>query len=159
MNRECARIADQLRRALTGAAWHGSSLQELLAGVTSDQAVARPVASAHSIWELVGHIEVWIRAAAEAVEGVPVPKIVGTDRDWPRVAEAGAETWSSAAGGMFAAGAELADAIGKFDDARLGATVPGRPYDFYFLFHGVVQHSLYHGGQIALLKKALSSPG
>ena len=45
----------------------------------------------------------------------------------------------------------------KFDDAKLQAIVPGRPYDFYHLFHGIVQHSLYHGGQIAMLKKALAS--
>ena len=25
-----------------------------------------------------------------------------------------------------------------------------------YLFHGVVQHGLYHGGQVAMLKKALS---
>ena len=45
-------------------------------------------------------------------------------------------------------------AIEKFGDERLQETVPGRKYDYYYLFHGIVQHSLYHGGQIALLKKA-----
>jgi hypothetical protein len=28
----------------------------------------------------------------------------------------------------------------------------------YVTLHGVVQHSLYHAGQIALLKKALGPP-
>jgi len=51
----------------------------------------------------------------------------------------------------------LAAAIEDFDDAKLQDTVPGRQYDFYYLFHGIVQHSLYHGGQIAMLKKALSA--
>src|ERR1041384_7534740 len=31
--------------------------------------------------------------------------------------------------------------------------VPGTPYNVYFLLHGVIQHDLYHAGQIALLKK------
>lgn len=48
---------------------------------------------------------------------------------------------------------ELETVIKTFDEARLRNTVPGRDYNFYFLFHGVVQHSLYHAGQIALLKK------
>ena len=26
-------------------------------------------------------------------------------------------------------------------------------YNFYYLFSGIVQHELYHAGQIALLKK------
>ena len=32
--------------------------------------------------------------------------------------------------------------------------VPGKPYCIYFLLHGVIQHNLYHAGQIACLKKA-----
>ena len=50
---EAARIADQLRRAFDGEAWHGDSLFEILKGVSAKQAAARPVANAHSIWELV----------------------------------------------------------------------------------------------------------
>ena len=47
----------------------------------------------------------------------------------------------------------LGNALETFGDAGLHEKVPGRNYNFYFLFHGVVQHSLYHAGQIALLKK------
>ncbi len=50
----------------------------------------------------------------------------------------------------------LAGAIEGFADARLEEVVPGREYDFYYLFHGIVQHSLYHGGQIAMLKRAVA---
>jgi hypothetical protein len=58
---------------------------------------------------------------------------------------------------MFHNAGNLAQAIEGFDDAKLRAIVPGRQYDFYYLFHGIVQHSLYHGGQIAMLKKAISA--
>ena len=56
---------------------------------------------------------------------------------------------------VFATNEEMAQAIEGFDDARLAETVPGRNYDFYQLLHGMTQHALYHGGQIALLKKAV----
>jgi hypothetical protein len=46
---ESDHIADQLRRAFYGDAWHGDSLFEILAGVTAAQAAARPVKDAHSI--------------------------------------------------------------------------------------------------------------
>lgn len=158
MTTECARIADQLHRAFEGQAWHGPSLKELLADVDAEQAAARPIANAHSIWELVSHIEVWTRAAFESISGIPMPKIVGTAEDWPPSPEPAADTWSAAMHQLFATGSSLARAIGNFTDARLMETVPGRPkYDFYILFHGVVQHSLYHAGQIALVKKALVS--
>ena len=41
-----------------------------------------------------------------------------------------------------------------FDPRRLDDTVQGKNYSFYVMAHGVVQHDLYHAGQIALLKKA-----
>jgi hypothetical protein len=42
-------------------------------------------------------------------------------------------------------------------DSRLAERVPGKEPDYYTLYymlHGIVQHELYHAGQIALLKKA-----
>lgn len=157
MNTECLRIADQLRRAFTGDPWHGDSLRKLLDGITEQQASSRPVASAHTIWELVLHIEVWTRAALESAQGVPMPKLYGTEKDWPKPADVSPQACAGAVDRLFKTSEQLAQAIAGFGDDRLHETVPGRQYDFYYLFHGIVQHSLYHGGQIALIKKALSS--
>lgn len=156
MNTECMRIADQLRRAFEGKAWHGPALKELLADLTPQRTEARPIPSAHSIWELVLHIETWTQVALQATTGVAMPKIVGTEKDWPPVTDTSAAAWATASGNMFRSGEQLARAIEQFSDARLNETVPGRQYDFYYLFHGVVQHSLYHAGQIALLKRAMA---
>ena len=152
MNTECRRIADQLRRAFQGQAWHGPALRELLTNVNAEQANARPVKSAHSIWELVLHIDIW--AALESLAGVLLPKLYGTEKDWPSVADSSPGAWQAATDRMFRTATELAQAIEGFADERLTDIVPGRQYDFYYLFHGIVQHSLYHGGQIAMLKRA-----
>jgi hypothetical protein len=154
MNTECLQIADQLRRAFAGKAWHGDALRELLSGITAEQASSRPVASAHTVWELVLHVEIWTRAALESTQGVPVPRLYGTEKDWPAVADASAAAWAGATDRFFKTSEQLALAIEGFGDERLPEHVPGRKYDYYYLFHGIVQHSLYHGGQIALLKKA-----
>lgn len=154
---ECARIADQLRRAFDGDAWHGPSLHDLLSEVTHEQANARPLAAAHSIWELTLHIEVWTKAAMASMRGVPIPAFVENmppEQNWPLIPASGASAWKAAVENTLLAAKELADAIEGFGDERLGDTVPGRDYGFYNLFHGIVQHSLYHAGQIAILKKA-----
>ena len=153
MNTECLRIADQLRRAFTGDPWHGDSLRKLLDGIAVQQASSRPVASAHTIWELVLHIEIWTRAALESTQGVPMPKLYGTEKDWPAATDVSPVAWAGEVDRFFKTGEQLAQAIEGFGDNRLQEIVPGRKYDFYHLFHGIVQHSLYHGGQIALLKK------
>ena len=65
-------IVDELRRAFYGEAWHGDSLFEILRGVTAAQAAARPIKTAHSIWELVLHISAWDGAARRRMTGVAV---------------------------------------------------------------------------------------
>lgn len=157
MNTETVGIADQLRRAFGGAAWHGPPLRELLDGVTAAQANARPLAMGHTIWELVLHIESYVSAAVEAAEGGVMPKIYQTARDWRVVEDGGEAAWRSAVERLLAGGERLAVAMERFDDERLGEVVPGREYSFYHLFHGVVQHSLFHGGQIAMLKRAVQA--
>lgn len=152
-NSECSRIADQLRRAFDGKAWHGPALRELLSDVNEVMAHAHPISRAHSIWELVLHITVWARVAMEATQGHPMPKIVGTPEDWPVIEDASPEAWTAAMARLFEVKEQLAAAIEKFGDVRMAEIVPGRQYDFYYLFHGIVQHSLYHAGQIALVKK------
>ncbi len=162
-NPECTRISDQIRRAFEGKAWHGPSLSETLEGITPAQAAAKPVGEAHGIWELLLHVEGWTHAAVAAVDGTPMPewpmKEGSTFLDWPPVPAPTSEAWQAAVTRLLAAGRALADRVSKYPDLELVRTVPGRKYDFYFLFHGIVQHSLYHGGQIALLKKAVQTSG
>lgn len=158
MNSESLRIADQLRRAFGGDPWHGPPLHELLAGVTSAQAVAKPITGGHSIWELVLHIELYTRMAFEATRGVPMAKLYENGKDWLDVTDPGAAAWAQANDALHHSAEQLADAILARDDETLPDTVPGRDYDFYYLFHGIIQHSLYHGGQIAQLKRALHGP-
>lgn len=83
-----------------------------------------------------------------------MPRLYGTAKDWPPVEDGGKQAWTRATEQLFETGERLAKELEDFDDRRLTEIVPGRDYDYYHLFHGIVQHSLYHGGQIAMLKRA-----
>ena len=52
-------IADSLRRTLTGPMWHGAAVNQLLSGLSAADAACRPIAGAHTIWELVLHMAAW----------------------------------------------------------------------------------------------------
>ena len=149
---EIARIQDQLRRAFEGPAWHGPSLHELLSNVPASKAAARPIEGAHSIWELVLHIIAWERVVVRRLAGETIDKLSPAE-DWPAINDTGERAWSEAQAQLQAAHQELHEAIGKFPEARLGDKVSGK-YPYYGLLHGVIQHNLYHAGQIAILKKA-----
>ena len=149
MHMETARIADQLRRSVEGEAWHGPCLQEALAGVTAEQAMAKPVAGAHSIWELLLHITAWAGAARKRLGGDPSP--LSGEGDWPVLSG----EWSDAIAAMESEFQALRQAVSALPDEDLTKTVPGQEYDNYFLLHGIVQHTLYHCGQILLLRRAM----
>ncbi|HEY6768289.1 MAG TPA: DinB family protein [Candidatus Sulfotelmatobacter sp.] len=151
---EAARIADQLRRAFDGVAWHGPALMELLEDVPAGTAAARPLENIHSIWELVLHIAVWDKAATVRLAGQKTQP-EGTD-NFPVVPEPTFRNWRRAIRESTVTHNALVKTVESLPDSRLRERVPGKRYDFYHNLHGVVQHELYHAGQIAILKKVLT---
>jgi uncharacterized damage-inducible protein DinB len=150
---ESNRILDQMDRALNGEAWHGPALEELLKNVSAQQAAAHPVAGAHSIWEIVNHIAAWNGILAQRASWKATG--VTPEEDWPAVTDTSAASWKRALQHMRDERARLRSAAEKLKDVQLDEIVPGKDHSMYVMLHGGVQHDLYHGGQIAILKKAL----
>jgi uncharacterized damage-inducible protein DinB len=149
---EGARIADQLRRAFDGSAWHGPGLLELLEDVDAAIAAAKPLPKVHSIWELVLHIAVWDDAALRRLGG---NKWQPTGlANFPPVSTPAEAAWRKAMAATKRTHDVLVETVATLPASRLGDRVPGKRYDFYHMLHGIVQHELYHAGQIAILKKA-----
>ncbi|MGA7382568.1 MAG: DinB family protein [Terriglobales bacterium] len=152
---ETARLADQIRRAFDGEAWHGDSMLELLAGVDAETAAAHPIKGAHSIWELLLHVAAWDDAVLRRTGGAAVEL---SDREnFPPVSDTSETAWRKAVEQVKKKHDALVKAVAAFPDSRLHEQVPGKKekyYDHFYLFSGIVQHELYHAGQIALLKKA-----
>ena len=151
---ESARLADQIRRAFEGNAWHGDSVLKLLADVDSKTAAARPLKNAHTIWELVLHISAWDDAVRRRAGGARVS--LSEKQNFPPVVETRETAWRESIEKLKDTHNQLVRAVARFPDSRLGKQVPGKRatyHTFFYMFSGIVQHELYHAGQIALLKK------
>ena len=151
-NTESALIADQLRRAFEGDAWHGPALLELLQDVDATSAAAKPVPAVHSIWELVLHVAAWDAAALRRIAGETI-QLTG-DLNFPIVPKPAEAAWRKAVAQAKRTHDKLVKTVASLPESRLRDRVPGKKYDFYFMLHGIAQHELYHAGQIAILKKA-----
>lgn len=150
--KETARIADQLSRAYSGKAWHGPSLKILLRGISAEQAAARPIPNAHSIWELVLHIAAWDRTVCQRMlsgKDTTLPP----EQNFPAVVDLSEAAWKKALKTLDQGHRELVTAIQGFKDRKLDHKLGNRDYSFYITMHGAIQHDLYHAGQIAILKK------
>lgn len=152
--KENERIVDQLKRASEGEAWHGPAVMEILEGITAQQAAAHPLKGAHSIWELVLHIATWERAVLRRLQGERAEP--STEEDWPPVAETSDQAWELARKNLKRGNDELRLAISNLPESRLYEPILEGMPSVYGTLHGVIQHDLYHAGQIALLKKARS---
>lgn len=157
--REAERIRNQFERAFDGEAWHGPSVLSLLEGVTAAQAAAHPVPGAHSIWELTLHIAALEDACRRRLEGDPAR--LSDEENFPPVTDPSEAAWANARQQLIDKHRRLLDAITAVDDSRLDQPIIDSSETIYstayVTLHGGVQHSLYHAGQIAILKKAIDS--
>jgi hypothetical protein len=153
--KETERIADQLKRAFYGEAWSGPSVKEVLENVTPEIAATAAVPGAHSIWELVHHIEAWVNIVRRRVNGEMFT--VSPDVNFPPVNDTSESAWKASVKSLERAEGELRATILRLPETRLDEPAVAGGDSVYVLLHGAVQHSLYHAGQIALLKKAAAS--
>jgi uncharacterized damage-inducible protein DinB len=148
--RPTERLLDQLNRAYGGEAWHGPALRNLLDGVTEQQAKSHPVRDGHSIVELVVHITTYIDVVARRVAGNVVES--SSVQGWSDVTKT---SWPAAIQELERAEGRLCDAVARLKDEDLDSPVPGARRPMYSEILGVLQHNVYHAGQIALLKKSV----
>ena len=146
-------------QGFAGDAWYGPSLKDALAGVSIEQAAARPLPDAHSIWEIVLHVAAWEGAVRTRLETglVDLP----SEGDWPTVTNTTEQGWRDTLTRLERGNRELSETVAKLSEDRLEQTLGGerdRPtgggVSVYTTLHGIVQHTAYHTGQIALFKKA-----
>jgi uncharacterized damage-inducible protein DinB len=152
---EIQRINEQLRQAFEGNAWHGPAVQELLADVTAARAVARPLPNAHNIWEIVLHMMTWERVVRRRLRGETIADLP-PEQDWPAIQDASEPAWRMTIQDLEQANHALREEIARTNAEALAETVPGKEHSVYTMLHGIIQHDLYHTGQVALLKRALS---
>lgn len=160
MPAEIERIDDELRRGHDGDPWHGPATLVLLDGVTAEQAAARPIPGAHTIWELVLHMAAWTREVARRLRDGQARE--PEDGDWPPVTDTSGRAWAAALERLRASREELHAALAAFPAEHVDEIVGderspalGSGVSFAVHLHGLAQHDAYHSGQVALLRKAL----
>ena len=128
---EASRIADQLRRAFYGSAWHGPAVLELLKDVDATTAAARPLDNVHGIWELLLHIAAWDRAGLRRLGGEKC-QLKGS-ANFPRVSAPSEPAWRETVAAAKRTHDTLVETVAGLSDKRLRDQVPGKRYDFYHM--------------------------
>lgn len=150
-------IAKHFRELHFGGNWTGSSMKDQLKDVSWQQAITQ-VHTFNTIATLTFHVNYYVDAVLKVLQGGPLdaddkysfdhPPIT-SEEDWQRLLD---KSWSDAE--------NLAARIEKMPEHMLWENVSDPKYGIYFRnIHGIIEHTHYHLGQIALIKKLLVESG
>lgn len=140
-----------MHNVFEGSAWHGPSVMKVIDGIDAPLAFKK-FEKIHTIAELVYHMGIWKKFTAEKLKENHSFEITEAT-DWKSFTQTDEEQWREIKNDLVKYHNDLMSELDKISDLKLTDLVNNRPYDYYTLLHGVIQHDIYHAGQISLLKK------
>jgi uncharacterized damage-inducible protein DinB len=146
------RLTAEFQAAFEGEPWYGPGLATVLDEVPASRIHEHPVQGGHSIAELLAHMAHWKDVVRRRLEGDAVPD--ANDTDWP-VLEPDTATFRALRQRLEASHVGLTHCLAALTDAQLDGRVAGNDLSREGIVQGVLQHDIYHTGQLALLVKAL----
>ena len=151
MATEIDRIVRMLEKTFDAYPWYGNSIQDILSEVDSE-IVNKKHGPTHNIIELVLHMVSWRVYVMKRLQGEDSYKVTD-EANFPKPG-----TWKAAIELLESSQKDLVKEIKKFPEAKLNELVPEgvHKYTFYTLIHGIIQHDIYHLGQIAYIRKSFS---
>jgi uncharacterized damage-inducible protein DinB len=156
MNREILLLAEQIKETYEGDPWFGRNMKTLLAEVKDSMAFEMPN-DQHSILELVWHMVTWREFIISRLRHEETDLRYFEVNDWRVLDHADKSLWHQGLQRLQETQQELAVLMQQQNDAILSQRVEGREYDFRKLLNGIIQHDIYHTGQIAYLTKLLKN--
>lgn len=146
-------LADQLREVLLNGNWVATNLNTQLSDVNWQQATAS-IGPHNTIAALAFHINYYIAGVLQVLEGGPLDirdkysfdlPPINSQEDWEQLLQ---KIWNDAA--------RFAQRVEELPEATLWQGFVDEKYgNYYRNIQAMIEHSYYHLGQIAILKKLI----
>jgi DinB superfamily len=102
---------------------------------------------------LVCHMTYWETEVCARLENLSAG--LKEKLNFPAMPAATSENWNSALAEFRRSNAKFRASLSRLVDSRLDEPLSSESRTVYVEAHGVIQHNLYHAGQIALLRRFL----
>ena len=155
MNNELKIYAAQLNENFTGEPWFGRNIQAILKEINEDIASQKPNGQ-HSILELLYHMINWRLFTINRLEKSSATVKSFEENDWQVLDHQDKSLWQKGIEQLNDTQQRLLNLINTMKDEDLQSPVHERDYENRTLINGIIQHDIYHLGQIAYIKKMLS---
>jgi hypothetical protein len=146
-------MAKHLRDVHFGGNWTVSNLRDNLQGITWQQATTK-IYTLNTIATLVYHMNYFVSAALGVLRGEPLTAKDEYSFSHPPIESQ--EDWQQLVDKALADAESFATLIEKLPENMLWEDFTDKKYGTYYRnIHGIIEHTHYHLGQIALIKKIL----
>lgn len=144
-------IAKHFREVYFGGNWTVSCLKDQLEGISWQQAVKK-VEPFNTIVMLTYHIHYFPHAVLQVLNGGPLDSKDEFSFDHPPIESD--QDWQNFLDLVWKTGQEFADKVEALPDDKIWQNFVEEKYGIYFRnLSGIIEHTHYHLGQIALVKK------
>ena len=156
MNNETQSIIKNLENTLNGQPWFGRAVFEILKEVDETKVFTKPYETEHSLIELLYHMITWAAFTLKQMEKADKKKIEEIEsRDWINI-DPSIHTWRTGLAELKIIHEKIIELLQSKNDDWLKEKVNFRKFNYRFMLNGLIQHNIYHLGQVAYVKKLLS---
>jgi uncharacterized damage-inducible protein DinB len=155
VNKEVQSIIRNLEKVNTGQPWYGRAVYEMLEETDSPIVYKKPSENSYSLIELLYHMITWADFTLHRINGDKEKDLAAFEElDWREI-DPKIHTWKKGLAEFKAIHKKIIELLNEKEDAFLNEIVDYRNYNFRFLLNGLIQHNIYHIGQVAYVKKLL----
>ncbi|WP_066406515.1 DinB family protein [Flavisolibacter tropicus] len=156
-NKELSNIISQLKDAYEGDPWFGRAVLNILAEVDERIVFEKP-GGQHSIVELLWHMITWREFTIDRLQHSPQMTLAYFEEmDWRELDHSDRTLWKQGLERLQETQAQLLALLKDCTDELLDQDVRERNYPFRKLLYGIIQHDIYHLGQVAYIQKLLKA--
>jgi len=153
------KLQQELEKVLSGRPWYGSPVYNIINGVSFEAAYEKPPGSIHSIAEIVLHMVAWTEEVIDRMNSMTAG--VPSSGDWPETGAPDEQKWQSYVEDLKLVNVNLIGIIQNFPEEKWSEPVDDqrgtRPiFTYEELINGLMQHHIYHSGQIAILNRMIN---
>jgi uncharacterized damage-inducible protein DinB len=155
MRKEIDYFITTLHSIVNGEPWYGQSAMKILQDIDPAAVYKKPNQNSHSLIELLYHMNTWAEFTLKRLEKDEEKDMAAFEKlDW-RDIDTNEHTWEKGLAQFKVTHDLIIELLATKEDKFLSEKVDYREYNFRFLLHGIVQHDIYHLGQIAYAKKLI----
>ena len=155
MKNRIDKLIFQFQNVFDGTPYYGDSIQSIIELIPYESA-NNSINNGHTIAQIIEHMLAWRLLAIEHLKGnVHYDIELGSDNDWTSLKITSQSEWIKLKQAFAQSHETLIELLKQKEDRWLSSKLEGKVFSYNFLLKGIIQHDIYHIGQVNLLKNSI----